>query len=754
MYYNGSCSPTCNSPFIQQNQSGFLTCNLPCPNLEYLYWNSSCLQTCNSPLIPSNQSGLLRCTPPCLAPSYWYWNSSCLSTCNSPFIQQNQSGLQTCNLPCARSLYLYWDNTCISTCSLPFIASNQSDLKICNFSCPRGQYLYWNSSCLSTCDSPYITTSYGPFASCSQPSNKTQVDFSDVKTIVMIKQFADIAMTTTTSIACILGAANPATNTLAGFIKMLPYIRYLKINYPPRLQYMLDNLGNAIISFQFGLPMPADLQNHFTQYALPANFAKYELASSFLVSYWQTLTSMLMLLAVILVLSIITRFVRKYKNWHDLMLRLNLIFRWNFLLMIFATNLDGVALPTSLELRTLHLGATPNNLSFVACLIANIATMAIFVLVVYIIRDLRKHMTSVYSEKTLATQEKKWTNFQLFYKGSRTDSIFRHIFMLPYLLRLYLFYSVVSYFFEHTLSQTIMILSLNVLLLAYMLLIKPFTSTLVHVQHCSDEITMTVVNICVLLLAVCDYNGMTNVIIRTMLGDVIIYANLWFSLTANIFLICYVALGIKSAYQNTKHYGSKGVISWLVIFLSPFEAGGMDVDVMSEHNDSRVSNEGKEELTVPQKARFDLISSHFRKTGQVAPHNYISKRDDEANVVERKPLFQRGIQPILLSPKLQDSSDNQISFKIGGDTPNNLLISPSQNSSSVALHPHDSVLDGLKSNRRSKLVGNSVLSNLTHVNSLVRENRRNLIRGSMLIPHKDARKDNTSNFSRKVENLE
>ena len=419
-------------------------------------------------------------------------------------------------------------------------------------------------------------------------------------------------MTVAIFMSSVLGINNPASSTLAGFIKMLPYIRYMKISYPARLQFMLDHMGSSLISFQFGMNMPNSLQNHFTQYPLPENFAKYELASSFLVNYWQTLTSLLMIMCVALVLSILGYFIRnKYKNAYNLLERLTLIFKWNFLLMIFTTNFDGVALPTSLELRTLHLHSFPDVLSFLCCLFANIAALGVFFLIIYIIRDIRKANRTIHSESIphpVQTPEQKWRQYQLFFRGSRSDRLIQHIFILPYLLRLYVFYCIIAYLFDHPLMQAVSILLLNLILLAYMVGLRPFSSKFVLVQHCSDEITMIVVNGCVLSLAVLDAKGMESLKMRQLLGDVIIYANLWFSVTAVIFLLGYLALGFRSAYQNTKYHGSKGIISWLVVFLSPFEAGGMDVEVLPENDDPKLPNERKTDIKAKQD-KTELITT-------------------------------------------------------------------------------------------------------------------------------------------------
>ena len=154
--------------------------------------------------------------------------------------------------------------------------------------------------------------------------------------------------------------------------------------------------------------------------------------------------------------------------------------------------------------------------------------------------------------------------------------------MFPYLLRFYLFYSVVAYLFEHPLCQTILITFLSVLILSYIIWKKPFTSKLVFVQHTSDEIMMLIVNFCLLALAICDQAGLEySSSFREALGNIIIYSNLVLCMTTNIYLVAYLVTGFKSAYQKSKKCSkSQGILAYLTVFLSPFESGGMDVDVV------------------------------------------------------------------------------------------------------------------------------------------------------------------------------
>lgn len=152
------------------------------------------------------------------------------------------------------------------------------------------------------------------------------------------------AMTIGVTVVSLIGSANPATFGLSAFVKMLPYLRYMKINYPSRLEIMLDNLNSTLISFGFGPVMSQRTQNKFTKYPLPGKFERYGLHSNFIVNYWQNMTSLLILLGAIVVLEVLCKIAKNRRSLDYAFTRLRKILKWNFVLMVVCSNMDGVIL--------------------------------------------------------------------------------------------------------------------------------------------------------------------------------------------------------------------------------------------------------------------------------------------------------------------------------------------------------------------------------------------------------------------------
>jgi len=591
-YQNGSCKTTCDFPYSSVTTSDYKFCNKPCSNsLDFVHQNGTCSSTCYSPAIQTTWESILICSKPCPGSSdfYYSWNSTCHSPCSSPAVQSTWESIPVCSKPCPGSsdYYYSWNSTCHSSCPYRIGQDPDYGINLCLPPCvnPSDYFYPENSTCSAYCSTPSHVATTSPFNICQSSSNATSpggpLDGTPGSLTNMSIQYASISnalSTYSTPAMALLSSSNFGAFGLRGFVKMLPYLRYMEIDYPVRLQEMLDNLNSTYVSFSFGIPMPSSLQNEFPKSSsLPGKFGFYDLHSSFVVNYWSTMTSLIILLLLIsalLTLHLITKKSRPTLN--EVINRLKLIAKWNFFLMIFCANIDGIILPTSLEFRTLSIHSFPAAFSSMLCIFMNIMLVLVFCTMIRIFIDLRKDSRLISPEKNLETR-RKWREFQLFFAGSKDTSLICQIFLLPYLLRMCLFYIVVSYSFRYPMLQTTIMIFMGLGMLYYMIFKSPFVSKIVLFQHVTDEILLLGVNSCIMGLAILDSYGIQNTSLRPQLGDMVIVINIMANVSANFYLVCYFVSGIKSAISETRKHKAKGLLNWLLVFLSPYESGGMDM---------------------------------------------------------------------------------------------------------------------------------------------------------------------------------
>ena len=317
-----------------------------------------------------------------------------------------------------------------------------------------------------------------------------------------------------------------------------------------------------------------------------------------------------------------------------------LVAKWNFFFMVLLTNLDQVVLPTSLQMRTIHLDSFTSVLGVAFCVLINIVVVLTFALAFYIIKDLRRNKNKVFPSKMgnlteEASTDSKWHGFQIFYKGSKDEKLVQHIFIIPYLFRIVLFNIIIAYLYKNPLTQVILITLLSLVMLTYMLWKKPFISKLVLCQHVSDEIIMLSVNACMLVLAILDKGDIKNKATRILFGDFIIALNLLFNVTANIYLAAYLITGFIAAYKAIKSHRNKGILAWLTALLAPFEIGGMDLEVTTVKEEIKGKQSGNKHHNVigPQEdesPRFELNSYSRNSPELESPVLNIGKSNSEA----------------------------------------------------------------------------------------------------------------------------
>ena len=138
-------------------------------------------------------------------------------------------------------------------------------------------------------------------------------------------------------------------------------------------------------------------------------------------------------------------------------------------MIIFCTNLDGVVLYTSMEMRTFKFASVAEIVSFAVYILMNLFTVVIFGLVFYIVVDLRRKR-----RQTIAPEEKipqkrliPWEKFQLFYKGSKDNTWYQHFYMLIFMSCIYVFNVIIAYLFEYPFLQATLITSMSVFMLIY-----------------------------------------------------------------------------------------------------------------------------------------------------------------------------------------------------------------------------------------------------------------------------------------------
>ncbi len=706
--YNGNCISSCPSPYVQgTDNNGVDMCNLPCdPLTEYLYPNGSCSGSCNSPLISSFSSDIQLCNSPC-GSDFMYPDDSCNPQCNSPLLASSIMGIQYCNSPCGVNGFIYPNGSCYSQCSPPLVSATESTISWCSSPCTNYLDFYYqnDSTCKSVCQSPNVIENHDLVNVClmtfalppvstttATTSPLTSEEKNQVDQANSVTKGAGATARATTVASSIVSSRSPNAISLISLMKMLDYVRYMNINYPPKLQYFLDSKGKGSISMSFEVSLPENIKEEFPKKPLPGKFGEYGLSSSFVVDYWEELFTCVIIFIILGFASVMAFYTKKIKYIGRLFFKVKSVIQWNLVLILICSNLDSVGVYSSLELRTTPFDSILSILGTLICVFVNLVALFLMGLSLYVGYSLwrsRKTVSPglVFQKTDQKETEEKYLNCGVLYLSFRNCSFMQRSCMFFILLRIYLFNVVIGYLFDHPLAQAILIVLMSFLMLAFLSIQRPHKKTFELIKAITFESIIFVVNISILILAIMDHKGVYMKEERVRLGDVIILANTLFHVVVVLFIAIEIVFRVIKAYRISKKIESRGVQFWTKIIVTLFEPEDME-----EVTEEQAKNKQKIYCD-PVRKEIIQIKSLFEVE---------SRNESHLDLEKSSPLKSTKVSPSISSS--QDPINSILSFDGLGDgsSRKNLLQQSMRSGRGSILHNFPEINSTLQKRRFSR----------------------------------------------------
>lgn len=556
LYWNGSCLPSC--PYSVRIENYYQFCD-ECPLGQYKYDNGSCSAVCQSGFNHSPAGGSLLCSYPCSSGQYFYLNGTCSSVCSSPFDKTTTGSYRICAFPCTPNTYLYDSGTCLPACDPPFIRQllGSSLYKTCHFPCTPEEYLYPDQSCRSTCSASFILTIADNYHLCSL--TLSQEETTQAQTVSSISKVLGSFKGAATHLFTFTNSGNPLTLIMNIFLIMPEYMKYLNINYPEKLRYTFD-LGQ-VFSLQIIPDIPHGTVAAFPVSSLADCFERHELTSSFFVNFWHDGIVLALLPIILLIVCLAEAALRKCKLLKALFSSIKASLMWDYILALVISSCSNIALFSSFELSTRNLSNGWGVVSFLECLIMNVILLAVFVKMVYIAFDIRRHLKNsatrnldnsnnndnrdlISSTRTHPTQQlhevpvfTKWKHYTIVFDRFQSHSLWQLIYMPMFMLRLYVLYAVVGYLYNYPLVQTCFLVLFNISFLLGMSIVSPFQYKVDFIECVVNESILLVINACLLILAGLDQAALDALSARKAIGDVIIWTYFGYLFGATLYMV-------------------------------------------------------------------------------------------------------------------------------------------------------------------------------------------------------------------------
>jgi len=601
-YSDNTCKPGCPLPWLARTVNGSSFCDYPCNSSDFGYWNGSCKSECDFPYIASTYPNYKLCNLPCTDNSQFvYLDGSCSTTCDNTFTQIIFESTKICKPKCKSNEYFYWDSSCKENCSYPLVSKEiHPTAKTCTKPCANPQYVFYSedSSCRPNCASTKISREENSVKICDPDPNKetTPREQEEVELTNGITQGTGQAAAIGASVASVSSFGNPSAAFLISLIKMLHYLKYMKVNYPPKLEYMFEMQNSTLVTFSFGVEPPENFHSKFVNRPLPGKFENYyDMESSFFINFWGGMVKMILILTLILFVSLFITYSKKFPTVHFYASKLETLLKWNIFLLILASIFDDIAFSTTLEFQTLHLNSFAEVFSFLFCILMNIMTVGALAFAIYVVLDLRRAKRRVFNSRTnvkelIEESHKKWENYQVLYKAYKDDSFYQQIFLFITSVRIYLFYVIIGYLYNFPLLQALLILIMNISMLVYLVIYKPLKEKMDAVQFFVIETILVIVNVCIGLLAIMDEAGTEGNGFRRILGDIVLYCNMILNFTLVVFLAIQAILAIIKLYSIAKEKKPKTLKQWLHVLIVVFEEDALTVDNRKTRNETVLVN--------------------------------------------------------------------------------------------------------------------------------------------------------------------
>jgi len=273
---------------------------------------------------------------------------------------------------CPDGKYLYSELTCQSTCTMKS-QDYQGDL-FCSMCTDENTFideeemdatLYYypdDQTCKTICPKPYESRKMGSGAVCFIPLSKG--------TILEIRSTSEASSTSADVMTgglvgvSVLESSDPGTANSGTLARMFEYTRYISVNHSPNLEVFYKSKRSVPGTVVIGPRMTNGTKNNFAYTKIPTIFTRYNVHSNFLVNFWDSLLTLLILSAVTLFVYGIQLVAQKRLAKFAQYFRMATLAIFGFLMSQFYNIYSDIILFSTIDFRSLVTGSALNWVSF------------------------------------------------------------------------------------------------------------------------------------------------------------------------------------------------------------------------------------------------------------------------------------------------------------------------------------------------------------------------------------------------------
>lgn len=342
---------------------------------------------------------------------------------------------------------------------------------------------------------------------------------------------------------------------MGSLAKMLQYCKYINIEYPPKIKLLFGLQSNAnSTSESIITKTQKKIEDTSDSPQLENSFGYFQLTSSFVSNSLKSLGTLAGILAAIGVNYFVLYCVPKSSKIHQICQSLMGILKWNLFLLMFCGMVGDIVFFSSFEFRKANFENGFSILSFVVCLLMNLLSIFVFYKLVQVNMNLQKSRNLKIARKNeadfLKDAESKWESCKVFFQSYKNKKFSQQAFLIFFLMRVISFYLIVAYFSEYPFLQMIMITLVSLLIVIYLIVVRPFKSILNNINQIIFELIILSFNGCVLVLAELDLAKSNNYLLRKKLETALLNINLAAGFVSTVFIVLKALVVVWDLYKD------------------------------------------------------------------------------------------------------------------------------------------------------------------------------------------------------------
>lgn len=557
-YYDGingicnECGNQCSSCYF--NEGGSKTCLGCMPGYKYNVTTKSCVTSCNPGDYEANGLCLPASGTSCSTVSTYYDanSNSCPVSCNNNLLIDSSvvKTCTNCNSKCQGSCLSSSDTrTCVARCNSGYpllvlisqfnsLGGTSANIVKCESTLPSN-YIYSSRTdvyykCKATCGSCHPSSIY-KCTSCSNSSDflyddgvcrKTCPSYMRFEESAGIKKCSTIlsssakASSIITNIGSVLvpitslatQLANPTVASASSrtqTLNMLLYLRYLPINYPTEIIEAYNKSSTS--TFTFKIPIPTAWTEEDSNVP-PKRYAQYGLSGLYLLNFFGSFITLIIILGLTGLFYLLERQKHKIQHKKPLYKAINFcceFFIWNFIISFMTSNVGDATFFMFVQGQSLSgeiKGATIGSIIIGSLIVLSIIGSWLLIL----LPKLKQIVANLKLGKTSDQVEEEFGRFKVLFEEFKTKRKFQVYFLFIFSIRIILFNLFLTFPSEYPLVQVGMLLFLNLSMIIFSLVLRPFKACWKNIEIIFNEVCLMTANGIVAAIAVCDSPSIVN----------------------------------------------------------------------------------------------------------------------------------------------------------------------------------------------------------------------------------------------------